>query len=63
MAEAGNKPPDLKQVDQDGSVPAIASSRRQPVFGTLKNKIVIKDPDWWKPMSDLEVNDFIEGRD
>jgi hypothetical protein len=62
MAEAGNKPPDLKQVDRDDPVPARARSRGTPVFGILKNKILVKDPDWWKPMSDSEVNDFIAER-
>ena len=31
-------------------------------LGTLKGKIEILDPDWWKPMTDEEVDAFIEGR-
>jgi antitoxin (DNA-binding transcriptional repressor) of toxin-antitoxin stability system len=38
------------------------SSRKKPKLGTLRGKIVIHDPDWWKPMTDEEVDDFIEGR-
>jgi hypothetical protein len=32
------------------------------VLGTQRGKIKILDPDWWKPMTDEEVEDFIEGR-
>ena len=28
----------------------------------MKGRIKINDPDWWKPMTDKEVDDFIEGR-
>jgi antitoxin (DNA-binding transcriptional repressor) of toxin-antitoxin stability system len=31
-------------------------------LGTMKGKIRIIDPDWWKPMTDEQVDDFIEGR-
>jgi hypothetical protein len=31
------------------------------MFGTLKGKIIIIDPDWWKPMTDDEVDDFLAG--
>ena len=36
--------------------------RKKPKFGTMRGKIKINDPDWWKPMTDDEVEDFIEGR-
>ena len=26
----------------------------------MKYKIVIHDPDWWKPMTEDEVDDFLE---
>ena len=35
---------------------------KKPKFGTLKGKIKIYDPDWWKPMTREEVETFIEGR-
>jgi hypothetical protein len=35
---------------------------RKPKFGTLRNKIKEIDPDWWKPMTDTEIDDFLEGR-
>jgi prevent-host-death family protein len=31
-------------------------------LGTLQGKVHIPDPDWWKPMTDKEVQAFIEGR-
>jgi predicted RNase H-like HicB family nuclease len=37
-------------------------ARNKPKFGTMKGRIIIHDPDWWKPMTDKEVEDFIEGR-
>jgi hypothetical protein len=36
--------------------------RKAPEFGTLKGKIKIFDPDWARPMTDEEVDAFIEGR-
>jgi prevent-host-death family protein len=37
------------------------TSPEKPVFGRLKDRIIINDPNWWKPMSDEEVEAFIEG--
>ena len=31
-------------------------------FGMYKDQVVEVDPDWWKPMTDEEVDDFLEGR-
>jgi antitoxin (DNA-binding transcriptional repressor) of toxin-antitoxin stability system len=42
-----------------------STTKRRPVkggFGTLKGRVVEIDPDWWKPMTDEEVDDFLEGR-
>ncbi|HTD55432.1 MAG TPA: hypothetical protein VK670_08615 [Silvibacterium sp.] len=33
-----------------------------PKFGTLKGKVAIHDPDWWKPMSEQEADAFLNGR-
>ena len=38
-------------------------ARESRTLGTLKSKIQILDPDWWKPMTDREVEDFLAGRD
>ena len=39
-----------------------AGVREKPKFGTMKDRIVIRDPDWWKPMTDAEVDAFLDGR-
>jgi hypothetical protein len=38
-------------------------SRKKRRLGTLKGKIQVLEPGWWKPMSDDEVDAFVEGRD
>jgi hypothetical protein len=42
---------------------SAADGAENPKFGTLKGKIVINDPDWWKPMSDEEVDAFLASGD
>jgi antitoxin (DNA-binding transcriptional repressor) of toxin-antitoxin stability system len=37
-------------------------TRKKPKFGTLRGKIKVLDPDWWKPMTDDEVKAFLAGR-
>jgi hypothetical protein len=32
------------------------------VLGTLKDKIQVLDANWWKPMTDKEIEDFLVGR-
>ena len=43
-------------------VRTTAPSRHKPKFGTMKDKIIIHDPNWWKPMTEDETNAFLEGR-
>jgi prevent-host-death family protein len=76
VAEAKNKLPELIRAVEDGEpvticrrgVPIVDIVRtkeptgRKRKFGTMKGKIKVIDPDWWKPMTDEEVDDFIEGR-
>jgi antitoxin (DNA-binding transcriptional repressor) of toxin-antitoxin stability system len=76
VADAKNRLPELIKAVEDGESvticrrgkPVVDLVRTQvpredkPKFGTLKDKIVEVDPDWWKPMSDEEVDDFLEGR-
>jgi len=38
--------------------PAVKSEGSEP----LKGKIQVLEPEWWKPMSDDEVDAFVEGR-
>lgn len=76
VAEAKNKLPELIKAVEDGQSVTICR-RGTPVadlvrtttagdgkrkFGTLKGKIVETDPDWWKPMTEEELGDFLEGR-
>jgi prevent-host-death family protein len=76
VAEAKNKLPKLiKAVEAGESVtiyrhgtPVVdivrttkAQSER-PKFGTLKGKVTTLDPDWWKPMTNDEVEAFLDGR-
>lgn len=35
----------------------------KPKLGTLKNKVIAHDRDWWKPMTEEETDTFIEGQD
>jgi len=50
-----------------GGVPVVDLVRRgtrtgqEPRFGTLRGKIAIHDPDWWKPIRDGEAETFGEG--
>jgi prevent-host-death family protein len=39
--------------------PKTATKKRP--LGLLRDKIVIHDPDWWKPMSDEEADRFLNG--
>ena len=76
VADAKNRLPELIKAAEDGESVTICR-RGKPVvdlvrtnvpnegkreFGIFKDKIIEIDPDWWKPMSDEEVDDFLEGR-
>jgi prevent-host-death family protein len=77
VADAKNKLPELIKAVEDGEpvticrrgVPVVdivrtkEPTRKKRELGTLAGKIKVLDPDWWKPMSDREVEDFISGRD
>jgi prevent-host-death family protein len=76
VADAKNKLPKLIKAAEKGErvticrrgkpvadlVRTASSSRKKPKFGTLKGKVIIHDPDWWKPMTEKEVDDLLEGR-
>jgi prevent-host-death family protein len=76
VADAKNKLPELIKAVENGEpvticrrgVPVVdivrtkKPARKKRMFGTLRGKIKIHDPNWWKPMTDEEVDDFIEGR-
>jgi prevent-host-death family protein len=74
VAEAKNKLSELIKAVENGETvticrrgaPAVdivrtkAATRKERKLGTLRDKIIINDPDWWKPMTDKEVETFLE---
>jgi prevent-host-death family protein len=76
VADAKNKLPELIKAVEDGEpvticrrgVPVVdivrtkEPTRKKRTLGTLKGKIEILDPNWWKPMTDEEVEGFLVGR-
>jgi prevent-host-death family protein len=76
VADAKNKLPELIKAVEDGEpvticrrgVPVVDIVRtKKPVakkrtLGLLRGEIKILDPDWWKPMTDEEVEDFLGGQ-
>jgi len=76
VADAKNKLPELIKAVEAGEqvticrrgVPVVdlvrtqTGVREKPKFGTMKDRIVIRDPDWWKPMTDAEADAFLDGR-
>ena len=76
VADAKNKLPELTKAVEDGEsvticrrgVPVVnivrtkKPVRKKRVLGTLRGHIKSNDPDWWKPMTDKEVEDFLAGR-
>ncbi|MGB0042387.1 MAG: type II toxin-antitoxin system prevent-host-death family antitoxin, partial [Terriglobales bacterium] len=77
VADAKNKLPELIKAVEDGEpvticrrgVPVVdivrtkKPTRKKRKLGTLKGQIQILDPNWWKPMTDGEVESFLAGRD
>ena len=76
VADAKNKLPELIKAVEDGEAVTICrrgtpvadlvrtttASPEKPKFGTLKDKVVIHDADWWKPMTEEEADAFLDGR-
>jgi len=75
VAEAKNSLPKLLRAVEHGEsvtiyrrgkpvadlVRAERPARGKRKFGTLRGKIKIIDPNWWKPMSDEEVDAMLDG--
>jgi prevent-host-death family protein len=76
VAEAKNRLPQLIKAVEDGEPVTICrhgtpvvdivrttkADSERPKFGTLKGKVTVLDPEWWKPMTNDEVEAFIDGR-
>lgn len=54
----------LERATKDGvDLPVVVrTGAGKPKFGTGRGRIKIHDPNWWKPMTDKEVDAFLEGR-
>ena len=75
VAEAKNTLPELVKAVEDGEsvttyrhgtpvadiVRTSTADPKKPKFGTLKGKVTALDPDWWKPMTDEEVEALLDG--
>jgi prevent-host-death family protein len=75
VAEAKNTLPKLIKAVEDGELVTICrhgtpvvdivrttkAHPEKPKFGTLKGKVTIIDPDWWKPMTSEEVDALLDG--
>jgi prevent-host-death family protein len=76
VADAKNRLPELVRAVEDGEpvticrrgVPVVdivrtkKPTRKKRTLGTLKGKVQVLDPNWWKPMTDEEVEAFLAGR-
>lgn len=76
VADAKNNLPELIKAVEDGKpvticrrgVPVVdivrtkKPARKRRTLGTLKGKIKVLDPNWWKSLTDDETEDFLAGR-
>ena len=76
VAEAKNRLPQLIKAVEDGErvticrhgtpvvdiVRTTTADSEKPKFGTLNGKVTVLDLDWWKPMTNEEVDTFMHGR-
>ena len=74
VAEAKNRLTELLRAVEDGEqiticrrglpvvdlVRARKPAKKDVKLGTMRGRIVIHDPDWWKPMSDEEVKKLLD---
>jgi prevent-host-death family protein len=75
VAEAKNTLPKLIKAVEDGESVTICrhgtpvvdivrttkAHTEKPKFGTLKGRVKVFDPDWWKPMSGDDVDVLLDG--
>lgn len=76
VADAKNNLPELIKAVEDGKPVTICRrgtpvvdivrtkklARKKRTLGTLRGKIQVLDPNWWKPMTDNETEAFLTGR-
>jgi prevent-host-death family protein len=77
VTDAKNQLPKLSKAVENGKpvticrrgVPVVdivrtqKPSRKKRTLGTLKGKIKIHDPNWWKPMTDEDAREFLGEHD
>ncbi|MGA8617255.1 MAG: type II toxin-antitoxin system prevent-host-death family antitoxin [Candidatus Sulfotelmatobacter sp.] len=77
VADAKNKLPELIKAVEQGEPVTICRRglpvvdivrtkkpiRKKRTLGTLRGKIQVLDQNWWKPMTDKEVEAFLAGHD
>ncbi len=77
VADAKNKLPELIKAVEGGELVTICrrgvpvvdivrtkkATGKKRTLGTLAGKIEVLDPNWWKPMTDEEVETFLAGTD
>jgi prevent-host-death family protein len=75
VADAKNKLPKLIRAAESGErvticrrgkpvvdiVRTTKAKGQKPKFGTLRDRIVVHDENWWKPMTADEVDAFLNG--
>jgi hypothetical protein len=59
----GNRHHSSMQFNVNDARDRLPEPRKKRRLGTLKSEIQVLDPNWWKPMTDCEVEDFFAGHD
>lgn len=76
VAEAKNRLPEIIRAVEKGERVTIcrrgtpvadvvrtgAGRQKKRRFGALKDQVIVHDPDWWKAMTDDEVDALLAGR-
>jgi prevent-host-death family protein len=72
VADAKNQLPKLIRAAEQGQrvticrhgkpvvdlIRSVAGKRKKPRLGTLRGRVIVHDPDWWKPMAHEEVDEM-----
>lgn len=62
VAEAGETVTVCRHGEPVVDIVRTATAKKgKPKLGTMTDRIIEIDPDWWKPMTDKEVDDFLDG--
>ena len=76
VADAKNRLPELIKAVEKGQkiticrygkpivdlVPTATGKKKKLHLGGLSHLDIVRDPDWWKPMTKEEVEAFLQGR-